>query len=299
MEDKPRFIRVRGRIVPIRSKEDRKIRNLGVGVGVGAATYAASRIPIPTKNKLLANERAGRRFFENKLSKAKGISFLDKETILTQSFDDVATKAGSSKIKFAKIFKDSAEPAKMLTEKSLRAASKDKLPFMVKGVRNSTKAVFLTEQNKISKKLIAAKRYLIQPRLTNLSEYRVTTAAGKATSITHRRFSKGHTMGAIFPVLNPFKRREIAKYVESAMRKTKMVPERSGILGFDVMKSQKGLRLIELNQGPMDLFNPIKRLKAKTYLLGRLPKRSAIAVSLLAGIGAGIGAWKYGGKDGK
>ena len=273
------FRRVRGRIVPI-----------AIGAGVGGAAYGASRIPVKSKNNRINSERMNRRYFESKAAKSN-LSASDADLIVNAPHDKKSLAAGSSKIRFSNIYKGFTEKARILSASSLKAFKKSKEPYIVKGKSNSVGKKQFFSGDRIPKKIMDSRKYLIQNKLQNKGEYRVTTSMGKVTSITHRKYK------TLFPVFSPSKRKQIASFVEGAMEESiKGRRYKSGILGFDVMNSQKGLRLIEQNSGPADLFNPIKRVKARSYLLGRLPRRTALVGSAAVGIGAYLAARRKNGR---
>ncbi len=107
--------------------------------------------------------------------------------------------------------------------------------------------------------------------------------------MTKRRLSEksGKAFGAVIPVFGK-KREDLRKFVERSLRKSTVNPLKTGVVGFDVARTPKGFKLIEANSFPAGLGNPIKNLRAKTRLLGKLPIKAALGVSLTAGVTAFI-----------
>lgn len=264
-----KFIRKNGRIIPIRERGE----NIAAGAAVAGTAYAASRIPIKSKDpKLEFSRRMARALEDGEHSEALPMS--------PRGFDL------SSKLGFAKVYGKNAIKTKLATPETLAAFKGKK--FVIKPNEDSMGRMenFFTDKSKAVPKSALKGSHVIQPRLNIEHEYRVTAAAGKVTSITHRRLNTASTspIGGWIPVVKG--RGEIKHFVENSLKSGKIPHQETGILGLDVARTKKGLKMIEANIHPGDLLNPIKSTKAKSYVLGRLPKRAALVASALVGFGA-------------
>ena len=270
-----------------------------VGTAVGGTAFGISRIPSRPKSiKLRAIQRRARRLEpfgdigEEILTNPVGTKttlrigdkkfFADtfgKDAIATKSLDDVLGKSRTVKGALKKI---------------TGFAGEDFLIKPRKGALSNPKS-FITSSNisrrskQFLRSLIGPKKFLVQPRLNIINEFRVSVAAGKVTSVTNRRIGRS-AVGAIIPVFGR-KRTKLIKFVERAINRSKIQPVKTGFIGFDVAELSRGkFKLIEGNVGPADLINPVKSIKAKTRLLGRLPIKAAIGVSIIAGIVGAVSA---------
>lgn len=197
---------------------------------------------------------------------------------------------------FSKAFKKDAIPSKTVTEAIGKArtskAAVQEFPkkFLIKPRKGALAKPgdFLTDLNvkqrpgQLKKILAKPEKFIVQPRINIKKEFRATVSQGKVTSVTKRRTFKRTQIGSVIPVFGK-ERRAIKTFVEASIKRSTVNAASTGIVGFDVAKTSRGFKLVEANIGPGDLLNPIKRLKAKTRLLGRLPRRTAIVASLAAG----------------
>lgn len=274
-----------------KSKAEELAKAGATGAVTGGAAFGLSRIPLRRGSKRLQVAQRHARLLER----------FDIDP--TDPRLSVARKV-ARKDAFGKTFRGKAIPTKPLgtaigKAKSVKGIQK-KLgkSFIIKPTSGamSKPTDFLSDLNierrpgQVRKTLKKVDDFIVQPRLNIKKEFRATVAAGKVTSVTRRTTFRKSQIGAVIPVFGK-ERKEVISFVEGALKEAKRLePTKTGILGFDVAKTNRGIKLIEANMGPGDLLNPIKRIKAKSRLLGRLPKRTAIAASIAAGAAATAGA---------
>lgn len=275
-----------------KSDQKDKARPILISTGAGAITFAGLRVPVPSGDKRLAAARISQRiregssieFFPTRIDTA--ISLADKEQFARRFKNKAIPTIGLEQIvKSPKLTQRQRERALRTIHKftggQFVIKPKDTAVTNIKDLITDK-----TPKSGLKKAFKNPKNFLLQPRLKIKSEYRVTFSAGKVTSVFHRRLPGSTSgFGSVLPVFGK-ERRNIKNFVEKAFR-SRGIKEGSGVLGIDVAKTGKGLRLIEANVSPGDIRNPLKSQFAKFRATGRASKGFALAAGV--GVAAFVG----------
>ena len=209
------------------------IKDIAVATLAGGTAYGVARIPLPTLNKRLAviqraNRRAesklGARLAEEFITEPRRNSWmLSRKDIFPFMFNkDAVTTYPASFVK-GRIRKASSLKARIQGGVSEKFIIKKSNEAMSKPGSFIDETNFNRRKAQVAKVLKNPDAYVIQPKIPIKAEYRVTSTAGKVTSITHRRIP-GVTspIGAVVPVINPKTRKDLTKFVERAWRRSAM-----------------------------------------------------------------------------
>lgn len=252
-------------INPLRFKGPVLNRTLGAD-----KLYDATHVINPKRlAKSLSDKRAFAKHF------AKNPAAIPK----TMGLDEALAKVGGDKRKLKSLF-----PGQRILIKPSRGGMAKVSDFATERTLASAKA---------RKAFRNPKSFIVQERLALTGEYRAHYLNGKVFGISHRRIPNkkiraswdritGGGGGAFVPVVNPFKRRQIRKFVEKSVS-VKLRKGESVFVAFDVGQTKKGLKLIEANLTPGSFFNPVINRQFQRHATGRWGK----------GV-SGVGAVKFG-----
>lgn len=164
---------------------------------------------------------------------------------------------------------------------------------------------FVNERTVGKTRLTRKQDYVIQERLNLKDEYRAHFLNGKVFGITHRRIPNesarnrwnkitkrlgfGEGGGAFIPVMNPAKRRQIAKFLEQNVDTSDLRKNESLFAAFDVGEIKGGkLKLIEANTAPGTMLNPAVNRQLRRLAEGRISYSASAFVGAKSGVGAHI-----------
>lgn len=310
-----RFIRVHGRVIPIRDRSKAEqhtvspIVKLAAAAAVATGTYLALRKFRPSLNPMLGK-------LQNTVEKnADNIGLLTEVpgsvwSRLQQAVFGIRTnrRAGvylnyggfipglkATQINGERVAKILHDPAKFLSR--VPASAKPRTEILKDAITRGAKLknMLIKERSggmrtvgefKLSAKALKnPSKYIAQQKLVLTGEYRVHVLNGEAFGISHR-YNPSKTIrklmpggGAFVPVMNPLKRKEIREFVR------KNYPKLNGhsFAGLDIGQTAKGLKILEANPAPGTFLNPIVSRQFKRLATGRWGKDVAGGAGLVTG----------------
>lgn len=310
-----RFIRVRGRVVPIRDKsksESKPISPLVKTVAAGAvavAAYLAIRRFRPSINPLLGKLQrtveargAGVAMLNDApmgfWSRVQGGIFgmkVNSPAGVYYNYGGHIPGLKATQINPVGISKTLHDPAKYLSRVPKVAKPRTEIlkDALARGARLDGKLIKeraggmrkLGDFTLSSSALSRPNRFIAQEKLKLTGEYRVHVLDGHVFGISHRynpsklvrKLMPGG--GAFVPVISPTKRAAIKSFVAKNHPKFKG----HSFAGLDIADTAKGLKIIEANPYPGTLGNPLVSRQFVRHATGRWGRDVAGAGGLAAG----------------